>query len=114
MLHLRLHGDSRAAADRHHFGIAHPIRRDADDFIAGVQRGEEGIEQNLLAAGADNDLRGLVVELVLALELLGDGFAQRRNASDRRVLGLAALDCLDQDPRSAWNRSWLIWGIYTS
>ena len=44
---------------RHHFGIADPVGRRDHDLVAGVQRGEEGIIQNLLAAGADDGLAGL-------------------------------------------------------
>ena len=50
----------------------------------------------MLAAGADDRLRRLVVEAVLALEFLGDRFAQRRDAGNRRIFRLAALDRFDR------------------
>jgi hypothetical protein len=81
-----------AAADRHHFGIADPVGCRYDDFIASIQRRHEGVEQDLLAAGADNGLLPVIIEIVLALELGGNCLAQFRNAGNRRVLGLAAID----------------------
>ena len=46
----------------------------------------------MLAAGADNRLRPLIVEAILALELAGNGFAQRLDAEHRRIFRFAALD----------------------
>ncbi|MCY1296504.1 hypothetical protein D9M70_458930 [compost metagenome] len=86
----------RAAAQRHHFRIGDPVGRRDDDFIARVQGRHERVEKNLLSAGADNRLGGGVIKVVLALELLGDRFAQFRNAGDRRVLRLAAVDGVDR------------------
>ncbi len=90
------HEHRSAAADRHHFRIAHPIGGGDDDLVAGVQRCHEGVEQDLLAAGADNGLLPVVIELVLALELGGNRLAQFRNARNRGVFGLAAIDCVDR------------------
>src|SRR5665811_2295324 len=56
-----------AGGEQHHVGIAHPVRRRDDHLVAGVQRRHEGVVQHLLAAGADRDLRRLIVEPVLAL-----------------------------------------------
>ena len=41
----------------------------------------------MLAAAAHDDLRWLVSEAVLALEFVGDGLAQFRDAAGRRVFG---------------------------
>ena len=49
-----------------------------------------------LPPGADDRLARLVVEAVLALELGGDRFAQRRDAEHRRIFGFAALDRRDR------------------
>ncbi len=91
----RLGKDRGAAAQRHHLGIAHPVGARDHNLVAGVQRGDEGVEQNLLAAGADDGLLRLVVEIVLALELRRDRFAQRCDAGDRRIFGFAAPDRVD-------------------
>ena len=96
MFHFRLDRDGRAAGDQHHVGIAHPIGRRNDHLVAGVEGRKQRIEQNMFAAGADDRLRGFVVEPVLALEFLRDCFAQRRDAGDRRVFRLAALDRFDR------------------
>ena len=89
-LEARLHRahdfDRRAAGEIDHVGIAHPVRRRDDDLVAGVQRRHEGVIEHLLAAGADRDLRGLVVEAVLALELGGDGGLELGDAVDIGVL----------------------------
>ena len=62
--------ENRLAARQHHdIGIAHPIGRRDDDLVARIDGRHQRIEQHLLAAGADRDLRWLVVEAVLALEL---------------------------------------------
>ena len=86
-----------AAGEQHHFGIAHPIRRRDDHFIAGVQRRHERVVQHLLAAGANGDLARLVVEPVLALELLDDRVLELGDAVDVRVFrSLSAFDRLDR------------------
>src|SRR5258708_3522556 len=72
VIHGRRHEHRLAAVDEHHIGIADPIRRGDDDLVALVERGQEGVVENLLAASADDRLRRLVVEAVLALELGGD------------------------------------------
>src|SRR5206468_305882 len=46
----------------------------------------------LLAAGADADLRSLVLELVLALELAHDGRLELGNAVDRGIARMAGVD----------------------
>ena len=98
-LKLCCHGafdeDRRAAAQADDLGIGHPVWRGDDHLVARVQGGEQGVVDHLLAAGADDGLRGLVVEAVLALELAGDGLAQGHDAGNRRVLRLAAADRCD-------------------
>ena len=63
-------------AEQHHFRIADPVGRRDDDLVAGVQRRQKRVEEDLLAAGADDGLLGLVVEIVLALEFRGDRLLQ--------------------------------------
>ena len=92
VLHRRLDDHRRAAAQADHLRIGDPIGRRDDDLVAGVERGEHRVVEDLLAAGRDDRLGRLVVEAVLALELLGDRLAQGNDAGDRRVLGLAAAD----------------------
>ena len=79
-LHRGLDEHRRAAAQRDHLGVGHPVRRRDHDLVARVQGGEERVVEDLLAPGADDRLRGLVVEPVLALELPHDRLAQRRDA----------------------------------
>ena len=96
VLRPRRDDDSRSAAERHDFRIGHPIGRGNDDFVAGIEAGHQGVEQDLLAARADDAVGGAVVEPVLALEFLRDGLAQRQDAGDRAIFGLAAPDRLDR------------------
>ncbi|MNK78756.1 hypothetical protein D3C87_984010 [compost metagenome] len=91
----RVDKNRRTTADRHHFRVAHPVRRGNDNFITRVQRGHEGVEEDLLAARADNRLLRLVVQPVFTLELVGNGLAQFRNAGNRRVFRFTALDGVD-------------------
>ena len=82
----------RAAAQADHVRIGYPIGRRDDDLVARIERGEHRVVEDLLAAGRDDRLGRLVVEAVLALELLGDRLAQGNDAGDRRVFGFAAAD----------------------
>ncbi len=88
------HGNRRAFGQLHHVGIAHPIGRRDDHLVAGVERGQERVEQHLLAAGGGDDLLGRVVEIVLALELGRDRLLQRRRAAHIGVARLARIDRL--------------------
>ena len=84
VLHGADHRHRRAAGEQHHVGIAHPIRRRDDHLVARIERRHERVVEHLLAAGADRDLRGLVVEAVLALELARDRFLELGEPVDLR------------------------------
>ncbi len=90
------HSHRRAAGQRHHFRIAHPVGRRDDDFIAGVQRRHQRVVEHLLAAGADTDLAALVGQAVLALKLRDDRVLQLGNAVHRGILGLAGFNGVDR------------------
>jgi hypothetical protein len=92
LLQSGVHERGRAAAQSHHFGVADPVRRGDHHLVAGVQRRHQGIEDDVLAARADDGLRGLVLEVVLALELGGNGGAQFGNTQHRCVLCFAPAD----------------------
>ena len=86
-----------AAGKQHHVEIAHPIGRGEDHLVARIERADERIVQHLLAAGADGDLRRLVVEPILALELLDDGVLELGDAVDVGVFRRPAVaDRLDR------------------
>ncbi len=80
----------------HHFGIAHPVGARDHYLVARVERRHQGVEQDLLAAGADDRLLRLVVEVVLALELVGDRLAQRHECPTRADIS---------SRRGEWRRS---------
>ena len=84
--------DRGAAGEQHHVRIAHPIGRRDDHLVARIERGDQRVVQHLLAAGADDDLRRLIVERVLALELArhrGLQFGHAVNCGIFRRLALA-------------------------
>ena len=49
----------------------------------------------MLAAAGNDDLRGLVTQTVFALELVGNGLAQLRDAAGGSVLGKPVVERLD-------------------
>ena len=97
MLDLRFDGNGLAAGDQHHVRIADPIGSRDDHFIARINRREEGVEEDVLAACSDDGLRGRVDQAVLALEFRRDRLPQGRDAGDgvyfvspRRIAAIAA------------------------
>jgi len=72
-----------------HLRVAQPIRRGDDHFVAGLAGGIDDVEAGMFAAAVDDDLAWLVLDAVVALELVGDSLAQFRDAAARRVLGEA-------------------------
>src|SRR6185312_183946 len=67
------------------FGIAQPVGRGDDDFIAFLAGGEDDVVAGMFAAAGDNDLGGLVGEPVFFFVLVGDGLAQFGDAGGGRV-----------------------------
>ena len=47
---LAVHEHRGAARQQRHVRVGHPVGRRDDDFVALVQRGDEGVVKNLLAA----------------------------------------------------------------
>ena len=96
MLDRRFDEHRLAARQHDDIGIAYPIGSRDDDFISRIYRRQQGIEKNLLSAGSHRDLRDLVVELVLALELVDDRLLELRDTIDIGVLRLAFADRHDR------------------
>ncbi len=84
------HRNRGAVAQQYHFRVGDPERRRDRDLVAGVDRGDQRVVQHLLAAGADGDLRGLVIEPVLALEFVADRALQLDPPVEHGVARLAA------------------------
>src|SRR6185503_18258299 len=57
-----------------------------DDLVAGFEQRERGVEQCLLAAGAEDDLGFLVIDSVIQAVALADRAAELGDAGHRRVL----------------------------
>src|SRR3990170_189833 len=93
---LGLNDDRLGSRQQHDVGVAHPIGRGHDHFIARIEGGEQRIVEHLLAATADGDLRRLVGKPVLALEFLGDRPLKLGNAVHGGIFRLAAQNRLDR------------------
>ena len=74
----------------HHVGIRHPVRRDDDRFVAGVEQREARVVAGLLRARGDEHLLRRVAQAVVALELRDDGLLEQPRAVDGRVLRVVA------------------------
>ena len=83
------HGHRRRLRDHGHVGVADPARRRDHHLVSGIAARHQGIEDDLLAAVADQDLIERVIEAVVALELALHRRLQRLRAVLRRVLGVA-------------------------
>ena len=79
----------RGAGELDHLRVTQPVGGRDDDLVAFLAGGDDDVEAGVLAAAGDDDLRRLVVEAVLALELVGDGLAQLGDAAAGRVFGEA-------------------------
>ena len=84
-----------AARQEHHVGVADPIGGGDQHLVPGIERGHEGVVEDLLAARGDADLRGHIIEPVVALELGADRRLELGNAVHGGVFGLAFLDGAD-------------------
>ena len=75
----------------HHVGIAHPVRRRNDDFIARIHHREEHVAHRLLGTIAHHDLRRFVVKAIFTLQFSADGLTKieitRHRAVARPVVG---------------------------
>ena len=81
----RLHDDGNAARHAHQLRVAHPEGTRHDDLVPLVQQRLEGVEQGVLRAVGDHDLARLVVQAVVAQELLADGLLEVHRARSGRI-----------------------------
>jgi len=86
--------DRHAAVQVDHVGIAHPVRRGDEHFVAVIEQGGEQVVQGLLAAIAGDGTVRRDVDAVRALKVTGDGFPQGRDAGHGGVAGKALVDSL--------------------
>ena len=89
------HDDGHAAAELHHAGVAHPVGGGDDDFIALVEDGAHGLVLCGLGAGGYANLVDVVLQSVIALELVANRLAQSRQTDGGGVLGLPLVERLD-------------------
>ena len=93
---LRRHGDRHRADEPRLLGIRDPERARHEHLVARIQEGDDHVEERVLGAARDQDVRRLVVEAVVALELAADGGPQLRHAADLGVLRVALPHRLDR------------------
>jgi len=79
----------------HHVGVADPVGRGDHHLVAGVHRRHQGVVEDLLAARGHADLRGGVIQPVIAPELGADRVLQLGDAVDGGVFRAALLDRAD-------------------
>ena len=92
---FRLHEYGGAAADLYHGGVAHPVGGGDDDLVPGVEDGAQGLVDGGLGTGGHADLVDVVVQPVVALQLVADGLAEGGETHGGRVLGLALVERAD-------------------
>ena len=89
------HEYGRALGQRHDIRVAHPARGGDNHLVARLHGGQHGVENNLLAAGGNDNFFRLVIDAGVAQEFGGNGLAQRRGAGNIGVFGIAGLNRLD-------------------
>ena len=73
--------------------VRHVVGSGQQHLVAGIQQGLEAHRHGLLGAGGDQDLRlGVVLEVVVLLELAGDGLPQLDHPPRRRVADVAGVE----------------------
>ena len=91
--------DGCAAQQFDHFGIADEVGSGKDHLVPFVQRGHQGVEDDLLGPVRHGDVIGRAVEAVLVAKLRGDGGPQGGCACRRGVESLTiergSVGCLD-------------------
>ena len=91
-LDARADADGRGAGELDLRVVAHPVGREHDGLVAGVEHREAEIGDRLLGAVADDDLLGRVLQAVFALELPRDCLAEFDESVDGRVLREALVE----------------------
>ena len=84
------HRHRRTVIDQHHVGIGNPIRRGDNDLVARLHGGRQRGMDQLLGAGADDQLVEPEVQPILALELEADGLQQGPRPHRSRIADVAA------------------------
>ncbi|MNE09864.1 hypothetical protein D3C80_1025540 [compost metagenome] len=84
-----------ATTQLNHFWIADPVRRRNHNFVAFVQGCGQGIEDDLLAAAANQRVLPADVETIFTLVFACDGFSQRTKAGHLGVTSMTIVDCTD-------------------
>src|SRR5262249_43436418 len=87
--------DWQPVSEQHHVGVRHPVGRGDDRLIARIEHRHAEVEERLLGPGGHQDLRALVAEGVVALELRDDGVLQLIDPLDVRVAREATADRVD-------------------
>ena len=87
-----LHNDGIATSQQHHLGIAHPVRSGNNDLIARIDQCHDGVADALLGTVRNQNLGRGVAQVVLALQLAGDGLTQVGIAGNGRILRVVLVD----------------------
>ena len=77
--------DRNAIGEQRHVGVGNPVGRGDDALVARIQDRGADVETSLLGAGRDDDLRTLIAQAVVALELGDDRVLEFGSAVDRGI-----------------------------
>ena len=83
------HDDRPPVEQPHLLGVAHPVGGGHEHLVARIEQHGADVVEGVLGADRDDDLRRLVVQVVVALELGADRGPQLGDTGGVRVLGPA-------------------------
>ena len=92
LLHADRDRDRRAADEPGERLVDRVARVGDDDLVAGVDQGQDRVEHHALAANGDEDAVRRRPRTPAGGGVLGDRLAQRGEAGERRVVGLARVE----------------------
>jgi len=96
LLDSRADDDGLGAREPDLLGVRDPVRGGQNRLVAGLQDREARLEQGVLATGRDADLVGGVGETAGALQVIGDGSLEVREARRRHDVAVVPVaDGLD-------------------
>ena len=77
--------DRQAIGEHDHVRIGHPVRRRDHGLVARIEQGHAEVVDRLLRAGGDQDLRAVVGQSVVPLELRDDRVLEFRDPAHIRI-----------------------------
>ena len=76
----------------YHFGIADPIRSGNNHLVAGIENSPESIDKRMLCSVADDNLRRLIVKVIVSFKLGTNSLFKLKRAGCRGIFCLTSVD----------------------